>query len=155
MHHHPSRLRIHPHIEFRCRSDVALATGSATHHHATAHLKRNLRFLRESERHVRQWAEYNHDEPRVRLNRFDDRIDRVQLPWNSPRSRIAVVPEPIAPVEPHRVLIAAQQWFLRARVDGNIGSTKFDRVERVPRGLLDIHISRDGCDRDHADIGRA
>ena len=63
-----------------------------------------------------------------------------------------MISQPIATVEPGCILIATKQRFLRAGINRDIRSAEFDRVERVPRGLVDVDIAGDGRDRDHSNI---
>lgn len=66
-----------------------------------------------------------------------------------------MVSQAIASMEPVRALVRAIQRFFRAHEDRHIRAAKFGGIKRVPRGLLNGNVSRDGRNRQHAHLGRA
>jgi hypothetical protein len=47
------------------------------------------------------------------------------------------------------------QRLIGAVVHRDLRPAKFNRIKRVTRGLLDVHIASHGSDRNHAHVGRA
>lgn len=66
-----------------------------------------------------------------------------------------MVSQAIAAVEPVGGLVRSIQRFLRAHEHGNVRVAKFRRVQRIAGGLLNGDVSRDGGNRQHADLRRA
>ena len=65
-----------------------------------------------------------------------------------------MIAQSIVAVKPGRVLMGTSQRLLSTAVYGDPRATKFDRVERITCGLLDVDVAGDGGDRDHVH-GRA
>ena len=65
-----------------------------------------------------------------------------------------MVSQAISSMKPVRALVLAVQRFFRAHKNRNIRTAKFRCVKRVPRGLLNGHISSNGSNRQHAHLGR-
>lgn len=47
------------------------------------------------------------------------------------------------------------EWLFRSCKDRHIRIAKLRRIERIPAGLMDIHVSRNGGDSLNLDLGRA
>jgi hypothetical protein len=66
-----------------------------------------------------------------------------------------VISKAVATMEPGRVLMGTKQRLASSRIDRDFGPAEFNGIERVAGGLLYFDISRDRCDRYHADVGGA
>ena len=64
-----------------------------------------------------------------------------------------MVPQPVGPVKPSRILIGTKQRFCRAREDRDIRAAKFHRIESVARRLFEVHVSGHHGDRGDTDVG--
>jgi hypothetical protein len=51
--------------------------------------------------------------------------------------------------------MCTKQWLFSPSIDWDLRSTKFNRIERVTRGLLNVDISGDCRDRHNAHFGSA
>ena len=69
--------------------------------------------------------------------------------------RIVVIAESVAAVEPGCIFVDAEQRSPSAGIDGDICFAEFNRVQGVPGGLVDVHISGDRGDGGYADVGCA
>jgi len=152
-HHDAGRFRIDPDVVLGSRCDVALAARRASHDHAAAHFCHHVGAFRQCQGNVGQRSQRNQNESRIRVDGLDNGIDRVQFLRRLARRRIVVVPQPVAPVKPTRVLVGAKQRFFRAREDRNIRTAKFYCIESVARRLFEVHISGNDGDRGNPDVG--
>src|SRR5277367_693195 len=91
----------------------------------------------------------------MRFDRFDDGVRRVLFFRNAAWRRVAVIAQAVASVKPCGAYMRALQRLFRAYEHWHARIAKLRRVERVPGGLLNIHISRNGGDGQHLNLWRA
>ena len=94
---------------------------------------------------------------RPAMSGFRSSADAMLLsgPSVTKTSGIAVIAQPVLAVKPIRALVLAAQRLLRSDKYRNMRVAKFGGVQRISRRLLDADISRDGRNRQHANLRRA
>ena len=91
----------------------------------------------------------------MRLDGVDDGIGGTLLFGNVARRRVAVIAHAIAAVKPIGGGMCSCEGFLRAYKHRHLGTAELGGVQRIARGLPDIHVSSDGGDGQHLDVRRA
>ena len=121
----------------------------------SVHLRDDLRLSRKRERHIGERAQRDQNDSRIRLDSFNDGVDRVPVRRGLTRSGIVVISKSIAAMKPGCVLIGAEERLVGAGVNRHLRAAEFDRVESVAGRLRKRNIPGDSRYRRDADIRRA
>jgi hypothetical protein len=66
-----------------------------------------------------------------------------------------MISESVTAMKPGRALMCTKQWLFSSSIDWDIRATKFNRIERVTGGLLNVDISGDCGNCHNAHFGSA
>ena len=148
------RLRIDPDVVFGRRRDVAFAARRAAHDDAAADLLGEAGIARQRQRDIGQRSERHQRQARRGVGEAQDRVDRMLALGRAARRRIAAVAEPVAAVEPMRVVERAHQRRGRADEDGDVDAGDLGGQQRVAGRLFDADVAGDDGQPEHAHVGR-
>jgi len=154
-HHDPGSLGIDPDVVLSSRRHVSFTARSASHEHTATDLGRDSWLLSQSEGKIGERSQRDDCQPGVRVDRFDHGVDGRQRSARLTRRRIIVISKSVTAMKPGRALVCTKQWLFSPSIDWDIRSTKFNRIERVTRGLLNVDISGNCGDCHNAHFGSA